>query len=119
MFAVQARKLGAKLKEDAIPDVTTESKLSGADIEGIVTRAWRTALLQNEPGFTKEILQSSLDSFIASGDDPEKEMQEKIAILECTDSQFLPERLREQASKPAFRSKLKNEIQELRMRLED
>jgi SpoVK/Ycf46/Vps4 family AAA+-type ATPase len=118
MFEVQARKLGAKLEEDAIPDVTTESKLSGADIEGIVTRAWRMALLQNESEFTKEILQSALDSFIASGDDLEKEMQEKIAILECTDSQFLPVRLREEASDPAFRTNLKNEIQDLRMRLE-
>jgi len=118
MFEVQAKKVGAILTSEAVPHVSTESKLSGADIEGIVTRAWRTALLRNMSELTREILQSSLDSFIASSDDPEKELQEKIAILECTDSQFLPERLRNEAKAPAFRSKLKNQIQDLRMRVE-
>ncbi|MDP6357725.1 MAG: ATP-binding protein [Planctomycetota bacterium] len=118
MFEVQAKKLEAKLAEDAIPDLTAESKLSGADIEGIVTRAWRMSLLNGESELNRETLQSSLDSFIATGDDPEKEMQEKIAILECTDSYFLPERLRKEAGNPAFRTKLKNEIQDLRMRVE-
>jgi SpoVK/Ycf46/Vps4 family AAA+-type ATPase len=118
MFEVQAKKLEAKLAEDAIPDLTAESKLSGADIEGIVTRAWRMSLLNGESQLNRETLQSSLDSFIATGDDPEKEMQEKIAILECTDSYFLPERLRREAGSPAFRTKLKNEIQDLRMRVE-
>src|SRR5512132_3857869 len=45
MFVILARKLGSKLSVEDVPALPTIGQLSGADVEGIVGRAWRRALL--------------------------------------------------------------------------
>ena len=56
MFTVMARKLGARLGDDAVPAVGPDKlgRLSGADIEGLVGRAWRRAVLLAHEGDTHE-----------------------------------------------------------------
>ena len=45
MFVILAKKLGSRVSIDDVPPIPQRGNLSGADIEGIVGRAWRTSLL--------------------------------------------------------------------------
>ena len=92
MFVVLARKLGTTLNIEDVPPVPVEHKgmLSGADIEGIVARAWRRSLLTGETSVTRQALADVLGQFLPSTQGLEKELQETAAIIECTDREFLP-----------------------------
>ncbi|MEX2283755.1 MAG: AAA family ATPase [Gemmatimonadota bacterium] len=92
MFVVMARKLGTKLQVEDVPPVPAEQKglLSGADIEGIVGRAWRTSLLAGAAAVTGDALAAAIHGFLPSTQGLEKELQEAVAIIECTDREFLP-----------------------------
>ncbi len=90
LFVVLAAKNGAKLKAENVPEVPQRGNLSGADIEGMVGRAWRRALLDGEAEITREILTRIVESFMPSTQTLEREFQELAAIIECTDSEFLP-----------------------------
>jgi AAA+ superfamily predicted ATPase len=91
MFRILARKSGTALAEEDIPaTIPHEGHLSGADIEGIVGRAWRTSLLAKSQSITKDALAQALSSFMPSTQSLERELQELAAIIECTDAEFLP-----------------------------
>jgi AAA+ superfamily predicted ATPase len=91
MFRILARKSGTSLAEEDIPAVIPhEGHLSGADIEGIVGRAWRASILTKATSITKAALAQALGSFMPSTQSLERELQELAAIIECTDAEFLP-----------------------------
>jgi hypothetical protein len=90
MFLILAKKLGSKLAADDVPAVPQKGQLSGADIEGIVGRAWRTSILAGADHVTKEALAETVAGFLPSTQGLERELQEVAAILECTDRVFLP-----------------------------
>jgi AAA+ superfamily predicted ATPase len=90
MFVILAKKLGTRLAPDDVPGIPQRGHLSGADIEGIVGRAWRVSLLQGHDRVTREALSSVVEQFMPSTQGLERELQETAAILECTDRQFLP-----------------------------
>ncbi|MFP5354686.1 MAG: ATP-binding protein [Gemmatimonadota bacterium] len=97
MLKVLAKKVGVPLAADAtgpelaIPHV---GQLSGADIEGVVTRAARQAGIAGEDAITRQRLEAALADFIPSAQSLEKRLQVAAAILECTDIAFLPSALR-------------------------
>lgn len=91
MFLVMAQKNGINIALDALPAIPDNLKLSGADIEGIVTRAKRLAQLSGSEKVMLEHLQFAFDQFIPASDTDEKKLQLLAAILECTDLNFLPE----------------------------
>jgi SpoVK/Ycf46/Vps4 family AAA+-type ATPase len=90
MFVIMARKLGSKIAVEDVPPVPQKGHLSGADIEGMVGRAWRTSLLAGLDHISAESLQDVIVQFMPSTQGLERELQETAAILECTDRQFLP-----------------------------
>lgn len=93
MLQAMSRKVGVPLAEDAagpglaIPHV---GQLSGADIEGVITRAARQAGIAREDSISKARLEEALADFIPSAQSLEKRLQIAAAILECTDIAFLP-----------------------------
>jgi hypothetical protein len=89
MFLAMARKIGASLAAENIPDVPLPGQLSGADVEGIVGRAQRQSLLAGSAQITHERLAEAISQFLPSSGGMEKELQEIAAILECTDREFL------------------------------
>jgi AAA+ superfamily predicted ATPase len=105
MFVSMARKAGLTLKAEDVPEVQLAGKLSGADIEGIMTRAARRALVQ-KTSVDKAALERELSGFLPSVEGLEKEMQEIAAMLECTELEFLPEAQRARISQPGARSAL-------------
>jgi SpoVK/Ycf46/Vps4 family AAA+-type ATPase len=90
MFVIMARKLGSSLALDDVPPIPQKGQLSGADIEGMVGRAWRMSLLAGHDHITRDSLTEVVAQFMPSTQGLERELQETAAMLECTDRQFLP-----------------------------
>lgn len=90
MFVILAKKLGSNLSVDDVPPIPQLGHLSGADIEGMVGRAWRASILAGVDHVTREALAGVVAEFMPSTQGLERELQETAAILECTDRQFLP-----------------------------
>jgi hypothetical protein len=88
---MMARKLGTTLRAEDVPAIPQKGLLSGADIEGIIGRAWRKSLLTGQASITGESLKEVLAQFMPSTEGLEKELQETAAMIECTDREFLPE----------------------------
>ena len=114
MFAAMARKAGIVLAPEDSPDIQLAGKLSGADIEGIVTRAARRSRVNGESTLGKAALAQELAGFLPSLEGLEKEMQEIAAMLECTDVEFLPEALRPKVREAGGRERLQHRFFELR-----
>lgn len=118
MFAVLARKIGAKLALEDVPPCPHTGDLSGADIEGIVGRAWRTALLAGEDHISKERLAAAMADFMPSTQSLERRLQEVAAIIECTDRAFLPPRIADALDKAGGRDKLQEKLTALKRMVE-
>jgi AAA+ superfamily predicted ATPase len=88
-FVILAKKLGATLAESDVPEVPHLGNLSGADIESIVGRTWRMALLEGKTAIDRPLLEQALADFMPSTQTLERELQEIAAIVECTDREFL------------------------------
>jgi SpoVK/Ycf46/Vps4 family AAA+-type ATPase len=99
MFLSMAKKNGIKITQDDLPDIPDDLKLSGADIEGIVTRAKRLALLSGAEDVEKEHLRLAFTKFVPSADTDEKKLQLLAAVLECTDITFLPKEFQKELAK--------------------
>jgi ATP-dependent 26S proteasome regulatory subunit len=117
MFQAMGRKAGIELSVTDIPDVPVTGHLSGADIEGIVTRAARRSRLRGETAITKAALEQELASFLPSLEGLEKEMQEIAAMLECTEIEFLPDSFRKRVEEPGARERLQHRFLEIRNHL--
>jgi ATP-dependent 26S proteasome regulatory subunit len=120
MLMVLAKKAGATLAEHDLPEtVPHEGNLSGADIEGIIGRAYRMSLLGGSRSITKAALESALAGFMPSTQTLEREAQELAAIIECTDVEFLPPPKREKLEKFGGREKLQERLTAIKQILEE
>lgn len=118
MFVAMAKKLGAKLAPEDVPEVAHRGKLSGADIEAVVGRALRRSLLSGAAGIKREALAEAASAFLPSTEGMEKDLQEIAAILECTDVEFLPADIREKIKAAGGRERLQRRYAELRRLIE-
>jgi SpoVK/Ycf46/Vps4 family AAA+-type ATPase len=111
MFMVLAKKAGASLDRASIPEIIPNAgHLSGADIEGIIGRAWRTSLLAGAAEITAEALAGAVEGFMPSTQSLERELQELAAIIECTDQEFLPAAKIEKMNALGGRQKLQERL---------
>lgn len=117
-LVVIARKLDARLAEEDVPPIPHLGHLSGADIEGLVGRAWRQALLGGQPTITRQILTTVLAEFMPSTQTLERELQELAAILECTDREFLTPAALGKLEAAGGREKLQERMHALKRALE-
>ena len=120
MIEVLAKKSGTTVEERDIPlEIPNKGHLSGADIEGIVGRAYRTSLLGGSRAITKDALAGALASFMPSTQTLEREAQELAAIIECTDIEFLPPSKVEKLTKFGGREKLQERLTAIKSILEE
>jgi AAA+ superfamily predicted ATPase len=117
-MVVVAKKLGARLAEDDVPAIPQRGDLSGADLEGLVGRAWRQALLAGQDHISHEILGRVLADFLPSTQTLERELQELAAILECTDREFLTPAASEKLEKAGGREQLQQRMHALKRAIE-
>jgi hypothetical protein len=114
MFVILARKLGSRLAPEDVPPIQQRGQLSGADIEGMVGRAWRASLLAGSDHVTPESLADVVAQFMPSTQGLERELQETAATLECTDRQFLPPAIVEKMNANGGRGKLQERLTALK-----
>jgi AAA+ superfamily predicted ATPase len=114
MFVILAKKLGSRIAPEDVPAVPQRGQLSGADIEGMVGRAWRTSLLAGADHVTRESLAEVAAQFMPSTQGLERELQETAAMLECTDRQFLPPAILEKMAGEGGRGKLQERLTALK-----
>jgi AAA+ superfamily predicted ATPase len=120
MISVLAKKAGTSVADADIPEkIANKGNLSGADIEGIVGRAYRTSLLAGSRVITKDALQQALETFMPSTQTLEREAQELAAIIECTDIEFLPPSKKERMDKAGGREKLQERLTAIKQILEE
>ena len=119
MFVILAKKLGSRLAVEDVPAIPQRGNLSGADIEGIVGRAWRTSLLAGADHVTAEALAEVVSQFMPSTQGLERELQEVAAALECTDRQFLPDGIRGKITGDGGRAALQSRLTALKQIVKD
>ena len=119
MLKVLARKTGATLLDEDLPETLPhKGNLSGADVEGIIGRAWRTSLLAGADRITKDALAQALANFMPSTQTLERELQELAAMIECTDIEFLPPSKRERIDQLGGREKAQERATAIKQILE-
>ena len=119
MLMVLAKKSGTALAESDLPaEIHHKGNLSGADIEGIVGRAFRTSLLSGSRAITKDALAAALAGFMPSTQTLEREAQELAALIECTDVEFLPAPKRDKLAGLGGREKAQERLTAIKQILE-
>ncbi len=118
MFSAMAKKNKLALADDAIPPVDVDRRLSGADIESIVLAVKRQAMTAGTTKIERADVEKALAEFIPSAQGLEKELQDIVAVLECTQLSFLPLPWREQIAAPNGRSRLQERMAAIRQLLE-
>jgi ATP-dependent 26S proteasome regulatory subunit len=119
MFVIMVKKLGSRVSIDDIPPIPQRGNLSGADIEGIVGRAWRISLLAGADHVTAQALAEVVSQFMPSTQGLERELQEVAAMLECTDRQFLPAAIQEKMAVDGGRAALQARLTALKQIVKD
>ena len=107
-----------KMRADTPETLPHKGNLSGADVEGIIGRAWRTSLLAGADRITKDALAQALANFMPSTQTLERELQELAAMIECTDIEFLPPSKRERIDQLGGREKAQERATAIKQILE-
>lgn len=116
LFNTLLRKLQIKVGKFSIPDMIKRCNFdcSGADLEAILIRARFNAAIENRVIITKADMESTIRDFIPPAYPHEIELQNYVALLECTSREMVPRRFRSMD-----RSKLVSEIQQLKLLLNE
>ena len=102
LFAAMARKLKLPIKPEELPPLPDNDQIGGNEMEGILVRALReyeTAQDAEERGAGKavplpECVARAIADFRPSAHVERLELMDLLAVKECTDTRFLPERFR-------------------------
>jgi AAA+ superfamily predicted ATPase len=94
LFLAMARKLKLDLSESDLPKLAFKEPVSGNELEGILVRAIRRYELQpeNEKKPLPEVLKEVAAGFRPSAHTGRLDLMDLLAVRECTDDRFLPER---------------------------
>jgi AAA+ superfamily predicted ATPase len=119
MLVVLAKKAGTSLADEDLPaELPHRGNLSGADIEGIIGRAYRASLLAGSRAITRQALAQALAGFMPSTQTLEREAQELAAMIECTDVEFLPPSKRDKLDQLGGREKAQERLTAIKQILE-
>jgi AAA+ superfamily predicted ATPase len=119
MFLAMAKKNKISLRPEDVPEVSTEMRLTGADIESVLLGAKRLGLTAGRGDPAAADLKQALGEFLPSVQGLERELQELAAVLECTQIGFLPPRWREKVARPNGRSQLQERMVAIRQLLKE
>jgi len=97
MLRAMQKKTGTQLHSSEVEKLFLEhaGRLSGADIEAVLTRARMKSALENKASVDMEDLKAALEDFIPPSYPTEIELQNLVAVLECTSKRLLPEKYRD------------------------
>jgi len=102
LLAAMARKLKLEIKPEELPELPANDQLGGNEMEGILVRALRnheTALAAAEEGGPaapplRAVIEAAIADFRPSAHVERLDLMDLLAVKECTDARFLPERFK-------------------------
>jgi AAA+ superfamily predicted ATPase len=102
LFAAMARKLKLPIKPEELPKLPDNDQLGGNEMEGLLVRALRlheSAKDAEERGKgqakpLRACIEAAISDFRPSAHVERLELMDLLAVKECTDTRFLPERFR-------------------------
>jgi len=94
LFKVLVRKLDLKIRDFPITNLLKKFKheFSGADLESILIRAKFHATMEGRTILTQQDLEQTLQDFVPPSYPHEIELQNLVAVLECTSREMVPAR---------------------------
>jgi len=98
LFKVMCKKTKVELELPSFSTLVPESAkatLSGADIEAVLVRSKFRALTEGREQPTREDVEGVLKDFVPPSYPLEVELQNLVAVQECTSRELLPEKFRE------------------------
>ncbi|MCL2244367.1 MAG: AAA family ATPase [Treponema sp.] len=111
LFKTLVRKLDLDIRNFPITDLFKKYKheYSGADLEAVLVRAKLLAAMDDRVFVKREDMEEAMSDFVPAAYPHEVELQNLVAVLECTSREMIPKEFR---SLP--RSKIISSIQELK-----
>ena len=111
LFQTLVKKLKLKIQKFSINDLLKKFHFdsSGADLESMLIRAKFSAAMQNHIIITREDIEETMQDFIPPAYPHEIELQNLVAVLECTSREMVPKRFQN-----LERSKLISQIRDLK-----
>jgi AAA+ superfamily predicted ATPase len=105
MLRAMQKKTGTKLPSPEAEKFFLDHSglLSGADVEAVLARARMKSVLENKTALDLDDLKSALEDFIPPSYPTEIEMQNLVAVLECTSRSLLPAKYRDMDRAEAIR----------------
>ncbi len=114
LYQTLVRKLKLKVQKVNIVDLLRRYRFdfSGADLESILIRARLLAAMHNHVIVTTEDLEETIRDFVPPSYPHEIELQNLVAVLECTSREMVPKRFQN-----LERGRIVSEIQQLKVLL--
>jgi len=111
LFDTLVRKLGLSIRRFPVAELLRKFnyEFSGADLEAVLIRAKLKAAIEGRTFVTKEDMDETMADFVPPAYPHEIELQNLVAVIECTSKEMLPKRLQN-----LNRTKLVKDIQELK-----
>jgi len=111
LFNTLVRKLDLDIRNFSISDLFKkyDYEYSGADLEAVLVRAKLIAAMADRVYVKREDMEEAMSDFIPADHPYEVELQNLVAVLECTSKEMLPSRFQK-----LTRGKLINDIQEIK-----
>jgi SpoVK/Ycf46/Vps4 family AAA+-type ATPase len=95
LFRAMSRKVGLDIDPEDLPQPPDNEQVGGNEMEGILVRALRIHATQGEGEEARplaEIIQEVIDDVRPSAHVERLQLMDLLAVKECTDTRFLPER---------------------------
>jgi AAA+ superfamily predicted ATPase len=111
LFDTLVRKLDISIRKFSVTELLKKfhHEFSGADLEAVLIRAKLRAAMEGRTFITKEDMDETLGDFVPPAYPHEIELQNLVAVLECTSKEMVPKRFQN-----LDRTKLVRDISELK-----
>jgi SpoVK/Ycf46/Vps4 family AAA+-type ATPase len=111
LFETLVRKLDLSIRKFSVGELLRKynHEFSGADLEAVLIRAKFKAAMEGRTYVTKEDMEDTMADFVPPAYPHEIELQNLVAVVECTSKEMIPRRLQN-----LNRTKLVKDIQELK-----
>jgi SpoVK/Ycf46/Vps4 family AAA+-type ATPase len=111
LFKTLVRKLDLDIRNFSVSDLFKKYKhaYSGADLEAVLVRAKLLAAMEERVFVRREDMEEAMDDFVPAAYPHEVELQNLVAVLECTSREMIPKEFCKMT-----RSEIINTIQELK-----
>jgi len=111
LFKTLVRKLDLDIRNFSVADLLKKfnHEYSGADLEAVLIRAKRIAAMDDRIFVKREDMEEAMNDFLPASYPYEIELQNLVAVLECTSKEMIPKRFQN-----FNRTKIISNIQELK-----